>query len=247
MSDYNIRNRKVNSSSPTRPSSSHTSIIFFCIKAAAMPSCASSAVPLAVAFSGSLTVFTGLLSTTGSSSSFFRFGSSSRQWKVCKYLFSRCSFFLGMLLSPGFLNQDTIAFNSLALHVVRSVLFAQIEFTLLFVFSNCCHLHSITSILFCSLLLLWSIPLWCTLPLVSSRDPALKAMPAVIRRQRLNFSSLCAMMSSRCSSQTCSKALSRIFCLTILSIIVFAMPPSKLRRLGSTFSLLFIRPIGKHF
>jgi len=102
-----------------------------------------------------------------------------------------------MLLSPGRLNQETIVLSSDAFHFMGSVVFCRIASTFLFAFSNCCRFRSITCNSLCSLILVCSITLSCTLPSVRSTAPALKATPAVIRRQRLNVSILCAMMSSQ--------------------------------------------------
>jgi hypothetical protein len=114
-----------------------------------------------------------------------------------------------------------------------SIFFSLIASTFLLLFSNSYCLHCAASNSLCSLFLACSITLSCTRPSVSSTVPALKATPAVIWRQQLNVSSLRASISSHCSLRACSKAHSLILYSMILSIIVLATPPSKLRQLVS--------------
>ena len=135
-------------------------------------------------------------STTAGSTSFFRFGSSLDRWQVRLYRCSSCSFLLGILLSPGRLNQETIAWSSEAFHDKGSVLFSLIASTFFLAFSYACFRFSAACNSFYSLCLVCSNTLLWILPSDKSIAPALKAIPVVIRRHVLNTSILLAWISS---------------------------------------------------
>jgi len=137
-------------------------------------------------------------STTSSSPSFLWFLSCSLQFLVSSYLWVSFVFVLGILLSPGHLNQETITLRSSRFQCLGLSPFVLAQSTLHLASAlACCHLLAAANVF--SSFFLWTSWACCRMvPLLRFTLCTLKAMPAIICTAELNCSWLTSKMCSSC-------------------------------------------------
>jgi len=167
-------------------------------------------------------------STIASSLSLRRDLSSSLRFMASAYRSGSFAFVVGILLSPGRFNQDTIALRSSRFQCLGIAPFALACSTLRLASAlACCHLL-LAANAFSSFCLFVSLTFCRTVPSLSTMCLALNDTPAIIFTALLKVCWAAATSSPWHWVKASFLACSRIFCSTISSIIVPANPSNRL-------------------